>query len=507
MPTNPMLHLEDVFHRYAQRCPVPALYSWREEYTSEHVHDFFELRICAEGALDVITRNGRCRLTAGDAMLLRPGTPHVCGNAHLHTGYIIGLTPDLLHQELAWTLQDPMLSRLLWSGPQQAGKNTVVIHLPPDELQRVQDSIKVLLHNSWLAHCATFEPTLRSEQIGHLTLLLSRLSRALAAAADEAPNGGAGRVHPSLIAALRLMEKDPAHDWSLAELTRKLGLERPYLLKLFHQTLGLPPMQYLFRSRLELAARLLTGSDTPAGDIACKVGWMNQTMFCRHFRKRFDMSPLQYRQRFRYRAAVTHESAPSPTAAASQPAGTDRVLRLEPVPLPPPATTGVAPKKSHLSVTPAAEFQLVAMGRQQLAAGERWDTFPAGCHGVVMMDFGQLVATAGRRQAMEFHAWQATFCHPASPPVWRATQDSALRWIAWRGRQADTLAAAGLMDQVPPYLALYAANRVMDTWHKLVRLLNRTDPAVAVERQAILLEMLSGLACPEGAPSHYAISG
>ncbi|MFA5205117.1 MAG: AraC family transcriptional regulator [Lentisphaeria bacterium] len=507
MPTNPLLHLEDVFHRYAQRCPVPALYSWREEYASDHVHDFFELRICAEGALDVLTRNGRYRLEAGDAVLLRPGTPHVCGNARLHTGYIIGLTPDLLHQELAWTLQDPMLSRLLWSGPQQAGKNTVVAHLPQDELQRVQESIKVLLHNSWLAHAAAFEPTLRSEQIGHLTLVLSRLSRALAAAANETPGTGPGRVHPSLIAALRLMEKDPAHDWSLAELTRKLGLERSYLLKLFHQTLGLPPMQYLFRSRLELAARLLTGSDLPAGEVAGKVGWLNQTLFCRHFRKRFDMSPLQYRQRFRYRAATAHDTDLPPHAAASQLSGPDRILLLEPVPLPPPSTTGDARKRNAVPPVLTDDFQLVAMGRQQLAAGEHWDTFPAGCHGIVMMDFGQLTATSGNRPKTEFHAWQATFCHPATSPAWRATQDSALRWIAWRGRQADTLAAAGLMDQVPPYLALYAANRVMDAWLKLVRLLERTDPAVAVERQAILLEMLSSLACPEGAPSHYAISG
>jgi AraC family L-rhamnose operon transcriptional activator RhaR len=507
MPENQLLHLEDVFHRYAQRCPVPALYSWQEEYASEHVHDFFELRICAEGALDVVTRNGRCQLTAGDAVLLRPGTPHVCGNARLHTGYIIGIPPDLLHQELAWTLHDPMLNRLLWSGPQQAGKNSVVIHLPPGDLQRVQESLKVLLHNSWLVSMATPEPALHSEQIGHLTLLLSRLSRALATA--EAPGAGAGRVHPSLVAALRLLEKEPAHDWSLAELTGKLGLDRSYLIRLFRQTLGLPPIQYLFRSRLELAARLLTSGDTLAGEVAGKVGWLDQTLFCRHFRKRFGMSPLQYRKRFQSITRAARESPPPAATLAHPTSDANRCLRLEPAPLPQPpsSTTGKTPAKAKVRVSVSPGFQLVAMGRQQLMAGETWNAFPADCHGVIMADFGRLVPATGRPCEEKIRAWKVNFCRSTVPQAWRATQDSALRWIAWRGREANALVAAGLMDQVPAYLTPHAANRVMDAWHKLVHLLHRTDPAVAVERQAILLEMLSGLACPEDAPSHYAISG
>ncbi|MFA5206732.1 MAG: AraC family transcriptional regulator, partial [Lentisphaeria bacterium] len=461
-------------------------------YASEHVHDFFELRLCAEGALDVTTSNGRCRLVAGDAVLLRPGTPHVCGNARLYTGYIIGITPELLHQELAWTLHDPLLSRLLWSSPRQAGGELLVAHLPPEDLLGVQELFKVLLHNSWLAHVDTFEPALRSEQIGQLTLLLARFSRAWSR--EQPPGAGSGnQAHPSLVAALRLLEKDPAHSWSLAELAGKLGMERSYLIKLFHQTLGIPPIQYLFRSRLELAARLLTGGNIPAGEIAGKVGWTDQTLFCRHFRNRFGMTPLQYRKQFN---TGKHAISPPPQASA-QPANRQadmepQALRREPAQLPP-APGGV---------------QLAAIGQRQLTAGETWHDFPAGCHGVAMVDFGRLTTAHGKhRGKAEIIDWRVAFCHPAAPPEWRALQNSRLRWIAWRGPTAQALADAGLLNDVPAYLTEYAANRVMDAWHKLLHLMDRTDPVVAVERQAILLEMLSGLACPEGVPSHYAISG
>jgi AraC family L-rhamnose operon transcriptional activator RhaR len=86
----------------------------------------------------------------------------------------------------------------------------------------------------------------RSDIISHLTLVLGHLARAVAADRDRlvAPTGPA---HPAVVQAMRLLDSQLTHQWTLGELAARLHLSPGYLLRLFKSSTGMPPMTYLAR--------------------------------------------------------------------------------------------------------------------------------------------------------------------------------------------------------------------------------------------------------------------
>lgn len=56
------------------------------------------------------------------------------------------------------------------------------------------------------------------------------------------------------------------------------------------------PQVFIRSLRLERAARLLREGEGGIGDVAAKVGFLEPTHFSRSFKKRFGLSPTQYRE-------------------------------------------------------------------------------------------------------------------------------------------------------------------------------------------------------------------
>jgi AraC-like DNA-binding protein len=63
--------------------------------------------------------------------------------------------------------------------------------------------------------------------------------------------------------ALNLLHGEPAADWTLDELAKAVGLSRSTLAQRFTHLIGQPPMQYLTRWRMQLAAGLLASGREP----------------------------------------------------------------------------------------------------------------------------------------------------------------------------------------------------------------------------------------------------
>jgi AraC-like DNA-binding protein len=69
-----------------------------------------------------------------------------------------------------------------------------------------------------------------------------------------------------------------------------------HFLRLFSSVLGVTPHQYLVRSRLRHAARLLADDDRAVTDIAYDVGFGDLSNFTRTFHRAAGVSPLKFRQ-------------------------------------------------------------------------------------------------------------------------------------------------------------------------------------------------------------------
>lgn len=256
-----------------------------------HTHSFVEIAVVMGGAGAHRSLAGRQELRAGDVLLLRPGVWHGYEDCRGLDVYNCGFASDLLQRELAWMRSDPQLGHLLWTGPYAGQRRGVLTgHLSGAAFEECVGHLDRL-------HDLRYAPveTHRGDLVGWLSLFLSGLARVVTAADDP---GGSTVTHAAVLDAMRMMEEKPAYGWTLTELAASLHLAPGYLVRLFKAATGMPPMAYLSRHRVELAAAQLLHTDAPINKIGESVGWPDQNYFARRFKSHFGLSASTYRARF-----------------------------------------------------------------------------------------------------------------------------------------------------------------------------------------------------------------
>ena len=83
---------------------------------------------------------------------------------------------------------------------------------------------------------------------------------------------------------------------NLEDAAGQAGISPFHFLRLFSDVLGVTPHQYLLRSRLRRAARLLTEDDIAVTDVAYDVGFADLSNFVRTFHRAAGVSPTKFRQ-------------------------------------------------------------------------------------------------------------------------------------------------------------------------------------------------------------------
>ena len=95
--------------------------------------------------------------------------------------------------------------------------------------------------------------------------------------------------------ALRLIHGRPSDAWTLDGLAQKVGLSRTAFANRFTELVEVPPMQYVARWRLQLAARLIERGASLA-DACVEVGYESEAAFNRAFKRAFGMPPARFRR-------------------------------------------------------------------------------------------------------------------------------------------------------------------------------------------------------------------
>ena len=117
---------------------------------------------------------------------------------------------------------------------------------------------------------------------------------------NELPEGEVGWLAGTRDAivgrALALLHQDPAHNWTISDLARQVGLSRSRLAERFRHYLGESPMAYLARWRLRLGAEILQNTNDSVAEIAMSVGYGSEAAFNRAFKRHFDSPPAHFRR-------------------------------------------------------------------------------------------------------------------------------------------------------------------------------------------------------------------
>ena len=97
--------------------------------------------------------------------------------------------------------------------------------------------------------------------------------------------------------AIGWMERNYQKRFDIVDVARYCRIDRSYLSRLFHQQFGYGPKHYLLLLRMSQAASLLQDKKLPVKVVACSVGYNDQMQFSRLFRKVYQQTPSEWRQR------------------------------------------------------------------------------------------------------------------------------------------------------------------------------------------------------------------
>lgn len=140
---------------------------------------------------------------------------------------------------------------------------------------------------------ASMEREVRSARIGFAGIL-ARLADVVAAmivrgwvecACGNASGLVAALRDPRLASALLALHREPARDWTVAQLAAHCNTSRSVFAERFQATIGIPPLRYATELRMRLASQWLSLERLPIEAVAQRLGYTSQAAFSRAFKR------------------------------------------------------------------------------------------------------------------------------------------------------------------------------------------------------------------------------
>lgn len=175
------------------------------------------------------------------------------------------------------------------------------VRLQGDSADRLRMLLDYAVAESSRVHPGSGSVLRRIAELMFVQVLRSYLTTESAESA-EGVNWLGGLRDPVVGRALAALHAHPARTWTLPDLARQAGTSRSVLVARFSSFVGYPPMLYLARWRMQLAASRLAAGATPVIAVAGEVGYESEAAFCRAFKKVTGVTPAAWRRRLPARA-------------------------------------------------------------------------------------------------------------------------------------------------------------------------------------------------------------
>lgn len=128
--------------------------------------------------------------------------------------------------------------------------------------------------------------------IGHLYLFLDSLVHSMAG--EDYSTGNKLRdyyIHETMV----YVESNFQNDISVEDMAKNCGLSRSYFSKMFKDSVGKSPQEFLLQYRMIKATELLRMTDLLISDVGNAVGYPNQLHFSRAFKGVYGVSPREWK--------------------------------------------------------------------------------------------------------------------------------------------------------------------------------------------------------------------
>ena len=245
------------------------------------MHDSYRVAYVRSGSFGCRTEGRAYELVTGSVMVGRPQREYVATHEHHGCG------DECLSVQLDASLVDAL-------GAAQAFRATPC--LPPLPRPMVRGEL--------MQAAAAGRGDLGLEEAALLFV------EAFAAAVSKShPAALPARDRRRAVEAAMWIEENSREPIDLAAAAAHAGLSPFHFLRVFSRALGVTPHQYLVRSRLRRAARLLAEDSRSVTDVAYDVGFADLSNFVRTFRRAAGAAPAQFRRAARGKRKILQERA------------------------------------------------------------------------------------------------------------------------------------------------------------------------------------------------------
>jgi len=241
-----------------------------DEKPFTEVHRGYSVSYVRKGSFGYRTRGNSYELVAGSVLIGRPGDEFMCTHDH----HVCG------DECLAFHLDAEVVEAI---GDDDAVWQTG--GLPPLP--------QMMVFGELAQASAEGRSDIGLDELG--LLFPARFVEVASGKMHRAPDARARDRRRAVEAALWL-DAHSHEDIDLDAAAGETGLSPFHFLRLFGKVLGVTPHQYLVRSRLRHAARLLADETRPITDVALDVGFADLSNFVRTFHRAAGVSPRAFRR-------------------------------------------------------------------------------------------------------------------------------------------------------------------------------------------------------------------
>ncbi len=128
--------------------------------------------------------------------------------------------------------------------------------------------------------------------IGHLYIFFDYFLRS---AVSSIPKSSSKLQDYYINGAISYIEQNFQNDIAVTDIANFCGINRSYFGKIFKQSIGQTPQEFLMNYRMIKSTELLKYTQMSIGEISKAVGYENQLHFSRAFKKIFQLSPRDWR--------------------------------------------------------------------------------------------------------------------------------------------------------------------------------------------------------------------
>lgn len=252
-----------------------------------HWHEEIEIIYVKKGQGLICVNLVEYEVEAGSIVLILPGQLHgifTKGNQRMEYENII-FSPDLLRSPVVDVCETEYLFPLF------SGRITLPVHFRKGIKE--YESISGILDEC--------DQIGKEKKEGSEFLLKSHLFMLFYIFMSRCSSTGPGKLIPRdldrMKIAMKYIQEHYSEKITIAEMADEVGCAPSYFMRIFKKNIGVSFIEYLNDFRIDMGARLLKETSDSIMEIGMQVGFDNLSYFNRSFKKKYLVTPGQFRKK------------------------------------------------------------------------------------------------------------------------------------------------------------------------------------------------------------------